>query len=139
MTHIDVVRVACDDAGKQFRNAVAGITPTGWNTKANDQGMTVAEMVGHCCECYVAFEKDLRGEAHEWGTFMTDMSSPETTMALWNELRDKAVNAALVDGSDKAVRAALGYGALHDAYHVGQIVLARLSAEPDWNSYSIYD
>ncbi|MBW7928889.1 MAG: hypothetical protein H3C58_12580 [Fimbriimonadaceae bacterium] len=53
-------------------------------------------------------------------------------IAEMSALRNRAIAVA-----DEKI--AVEYIAVHDAYHVGQLVTLRLSVEPDWNYYSIYD
>ena len=99
--------------------------------------MSPRELVEHLCECAVAFNKSAVGEKHEWGTFSVDDKSPANLRAELKRLRAEAV--AEVNGEDEVLKEAFSFLSSHDAYHVGQLCSCRLSLDPNWNAYAIYE
>lgn len=127
---------------KDARQQVAACyqdAPDGFaDVRITPEAMTPAQMIGHLNECYIAVEKEAKGERHEWGTYDAGGKSLAELVAEW-EARHAEVTAKAEGGvSLEVAKAILSFVILHNAYHVGQLVLARLQVQPDWNVYAIY-
>lgn len=134
----DVLRKALDDAGFQLRKVFESLPAAAWTDRACDDSMSGLETAEHLCEVYVAAKKAAIGESHEWGTYHSESPDGPTMLADMEKLRAEAVEACLDLDDVQATDIGLGYLALHDAYHVGQMASLRLKADPEWNAYSIY-
>lgn len=126
-----------DKTLRQFLAAVEGFPAAAAEAKLTEQGMTAREMALHMAECRAAIVAGVEGRDHEWGSFQP--AEGETAEAGLKRLHDeaKAAAAAAVD-AEAAAKMVMDFGTMHDAYHVGQIVLLRLQHEPEWDSYAIY-
>ncbi|MBV6459766.1 MAG: hypothetical protein HONBIEJF_02919 [Fimbriimonadaceae bacterium] len=134
----DVLRKAIDDAGFQLSQVFDSLPPGAWTGRTSDDAMTGLETVEHLSEVYIAAKKAANGETHEWGTYHSESPDGPTMLADMHKLRSEAVEACLELDDTQAVDIGLGFLALHDAYHVGQMASLRLKVDPDWNAYSIY-
>jgi uncharacterized damage-inducible protein DinB len=101
--------------------------------------MTVGETIAHLAECAEAFLKSTRGESHDWGSYTPPDSSPAGLLTTLQGLRASARDLIAKSTDSAVLKAAVEYLCLHDAYHVGQICALRLSRDPDWNAYAIYE
>lgn len=127
-----------DDAGFQLGKVFEDFPSAAWTGRVSKESHSGLEVVEHLCEVYVAAKKAAAGEPHEWGTYHSESPDGQTMLSDLKKLRSTAVDACLELDDEQAADLCLGYIALHDAYHVGQLVTLRLSVEPDWNAHSIY-
>jgi hypothetical protein len=133
-----LLKTTLDAAGMQVEKVLDGMPETSMDARLTAEGMTPRQILQHLTECYVAFKAEASGGSHEWGTYA---SADQSTVALfsdWKRLRSEAADLALGSADPKLQEKAMDFMALHDAYHVGQLCLIRLQAQPDWNIYSIY-
>lgn len=100
--------------------------------------MTPRDILEHLCEAYVALLAYTKGEKHEWGSYAIADKSTDSVLATYRECRKNAVDAIMAKDDETSVKHAYDFIVGHDNYHVGQLVLSRRQAEPDWNSYAIY-
>ena len=121
----------------QVKKALAGLTD--FESRVNEHAFNAAETLEHLTECYVAFEESCRGEEHQWGSYSAADKSPEGLVNAYDAGYAKAV--ALVTGSEdeNVLKHAADYIYLHESYHVGQLCTLRLTLDPEWNFYSIYE
>ncbi|MCW5944074.1 MAG: DinB family protein [Fimbriimonadaceae bacterium] len=133
-----LVQYLTDSAGGQLSQVLANLDETQWDAKL-EGAMSPREVVIHCSECYAAGLASLRGESHEWGTYSPVPGGPAELLAEMKRLRSALVDGALEAGTDAALKSIVDYVALHDAYHVGQLVTLRSQLDPAWNVYSIYE
>ena len=127
-----------DDAGYQLDKCFDGISEEALNLKVCTSAMTPKEICVHLGDVYSAFVKMQAGEKHEWGSFKLN---DDTWPAAWLEvksLRNSASAAAKNVEGDDGQKMVNAYILGHDYYHVGQICLARVQTEPDFDPYSIY-
>ena len=89
-----------------------------------------------CVCCQAALDVAEKG-SHAWGTFEVNEPDLVKLIELWRSMRASALVACLQD-DDHRLTAAIDYIALHEEYHVGQLCLMRLRAEPGWDGESIY-
>lgn len=138
MTARDLIEFELNGVGRQIEACLAGMDEAAMDTKCSPVGMTPREMIEHLGEAYQAFVTTSRGEKHEWGSYRVADKSTENLKRVVFGLRAEAVAIAAERDDEKSLHAAYEYIVGHDNYHVGQLVLARLQVEPDWDSYSIY-
>ncbi len=127
-----------EEAGYQLEKVLEGADESTLDLKVTAEAMSPREMVEHLCECYTATLKTAAGEAHEWGTYSAPDMTTGPLMEEFKSLRASAAAAVLALDDDKAAELGSAFVVGHDFYHVGQLVLARLKADANWNSYSIY-
>jgi hypothetical protein len=137
MTAIELLRYEMDHVGKQIDICLDGMSEAAFSTKCAPNGMTPAQVVEHLADAYEAYLVTVRGEKYEFGSFVIEPKTPENLRRSWANQRAKAVAVAMA-GDDKGMTEAYDYIVGHDNYHVGQLVLSRLQAEPEWDSYAIY-
>lgn len=133
-----LLKAQIDYTGFQLATVIEGIPVDRWDDRVSPDAMSVREVLAHLSEAYSAFAKHAAGQSHEWGTYQPTARTPEElleeTMAL---RRTAAALATEVDVLNELVLAS-NYIALHDSYHIGQLVTLRLKIEPEWNSYALY-
>lgn len=127
-----------DDSGHQIKKVLEGLDGDQWDAKEREDLMSPRDVVGHLTECYIAADKSLNGQEHEWGSYIPADDEPERLFETMMAERNKASEAILAKPDEKAVKAATAYIILHDAYHVGQLAALRIKITPDWDVYSIY-
>lgn len=137
MTVAELVAYEVDNTGFQLRQTLAGFPEAAMDTKLCPTGMTAKDMVEHLCEAYEAVLAEVAGKQHEWGSYSIPDKSWANIMSTFEATRQKAGQAVTSD-DEKLAKLAHDYMVAHDAYHVGQLVLMRLEAEPDWNFLAIY-
>lgn len=131
---IKQIRASAD----MFDRSIAGLSPAEFDQRVNEHTMSAREMVAHLTECCLAVQEGLAGQAHQWGSYSAGDRTPEELLAELAAERQKAWDQLAAAEGDKPLEMGMDYLALHDAYHVGQMVTLRLTLDPSWNSYSIY-
>lgn len=126
-----------EDSGNQLFKSLDGLTGDGWG-RSNGGSMTPKEMLVHMTDCCQAFLAARDGKEYDWGSYQATSTDPDQLLATLKADRAKCIEALQTWNDDKALQAAMGYLALHEAYHVGQICLIRLAIDPEWPPYSIY-
>jgi uncharacterized damage-inducible protein DinB len=134
----DVLKAALDATGNHLSKCLDGLPETAMDARAAPDGMTAREILEHLCECYDAYSVISEGKEYAWGSYKAPSHQTAALLENWRESRDKAVAKGLASKEPKAREDAVHYIAIHDAYHVGQLCLIRLAAEPGWDAYSIY-
>lgn len=138
MTGKELLQYQLEQVGKQLDACLDGISDTAFNTKCAPNGMAPGEILEHLCEAYQAFVAHTTGEKHSWGTFSIHDKCADNLKKVFHEMRAAAVAAALAGEDEDRQKGAYDYIIGHDNYHVGQLVLARLQVEFDWDSNAIY-
>lgn len=139
MTGKELLQYQLNTVGHQINKCIEGLDESQVDAKANEQSMSAKETLIHLTECYLASQAALRGEDYAWGSYQAPDSSWAAVLGAFQSTRGNTVHQVIESTSDKALRIGTDYMALHDAYHVGQMVTLRLTLTPDWNSYSIYE
>ena len=134
----DALNYQLETSAQQVDKVLEGLAEDKWGAKLRDESMSPAEVVAHLTECYIAAQKELKGEPHEWGSYVPADDSPNALVAAMRAERKKACDAITAKSDEESVKAATQYIVLHDAYHVGQLATLRLSVDPSWDAYSIY-
>ena len=139
MTSKELALSTINSAGIQLNKVLENLPDSSADLQVTPQAMTPKRMIGHFCECYVAYDKLTKGEEHEWGTYTAPDLPMNELVTHMKGLRANAV--ALVEAGDgtKHLHEALEYIAVHDSYHIGQLALLRMQSEPEWNPYSLYE
>ncbi|MBI1757509.1 MAG: hypothetical protein HY248_00540 [Fimbriimonas ginsengisoli] len=137
MNATELVRYGLDNVGHHLSMTFEGIDERGMDARVAPVGKTAREIVAHLCECYRAALDVCRTGKHEWGSFRIEETSWPKLISLWTQMREEAVAECLA-GDEGRLKVAVDYVMLHDEYHVGQMCLIRLQADPNWDSDSIY-
>ena len=135
---MDPLDAALESSGLHFAKALDGMPEEGIDRKLTPDGMSPREMLEHLCECYLAYLDLAEGRKHDWGSYRAPEKATGPLTSTWKDLRTRAVGVALASKDPEVRENAIHYIALHDEYHVGQLCLIRLLAEPGWNADSIY-
>lgn len=136
MTVAEFSRYTLDQSGRQVEACFDGMTAEDLASRLTDDAMTPLEIAEHLAEVYQAFITLTEGGKHEWGSFKIEPKTPERILGEMRRLREKAL--ASIGDRDELIRSGFDYLTAHDAYHVGQLVLARLKAHPDWDDQAVY-
>lgn len=139
MTALEVQVHAISDAGNQLEKVVEGLPDDQWTAQVNEQAMSALESFAHMAGCYDMFSSEAQGVKKEWGEYAVEDMTPSGVMKAWKEERARALAALEADPSDDNLKKATMYITLHDAYHVGQLCTLRLTLDPEWNAYAIYE
>lgn len=139
MTAHELLQTQMKDVGIQLGNAFKGITDDGIDDKPVEGAMSPREQVAHLAECYIAVVTQLGGGKHEWGTYTPKATSWGPLVEEMQGLRAKAVAGILASDSDDALKTGSAFVVGHDNYHIGQLCMCRMDAEPSWDAYSIYE
>lgn len=115
-----------------------GLPESAWDERLAETSMSPREMLVHLCEVYTAFQVIAHGGKYEWGSYVPPTTEPLGLLEAMRKLRTASHGLAMSSSDDMLRRNAVDYLALHDAYHVGQMVEFRMRFTPDWDTYSIY-
>ncbi len=135
----DTLRMALEYSGYQLFGVIEGFPETAMDVSLTPSGMTPRQTLEHLCDVYASYIALAEGTPYEYGSFRAPDTSTPALVALVKSMRDQAVQKALGASEGKPLSAGIDYIALHDAYHVGQLALMRMSADPTWDPYSIYN
>ena len=138
MTAVELLKDQLDDAGYQISKVLEGMPEQGLDHKVTPASMTPREQVAHLCEAYEAFRINSAGGKYEWGTYKLSASDMASLTTEFSKQRAGAVDQALGNPTDENIKHAHEFIIGHDYYHVGQMCLARIAVQPDWNPYAIY-
>ena len=138
MAYHPIVTAALNATEFQVTHAFAGLSGDQWDFKLTPASMTPAQMIAHLAECCVAAKEAIDGHPHEWGTYDASGMTPAEVMTDWKTRRDAIVEVIKGIENETLLVEVLDFVPLHEAYHVGQMVLVQLALNPDWNAYSIY-
>jgi len=138
MNATEFLKHQLEDGLFQLEKCVEGLDEKGFDTRPAPNAMSPREIVEHLCECYVAFIASAEGREHSWGTYSIEDKSSANLMKTFRELRAQAAAMATDKSHGETLKHAHAYIVAHDNYHVGQLALARLTENPEWNPYSIY-
>jgi hypothetical protein len=138
MTALELLGYECDQTRDQIHRCLEGMDEKAMDTPCTEGGMTPREMLEHMCEAYQALITTQAGGKHDWGSYSIADKSTANIRKTFDDLRAKAVETVLADGSDDQMKHGYDFIVGHDNYHVAQLVHSRLKAQPDWNSYAIY-
>lgn len=131
------MQYALKASGDQVERTLNGMPDGAFSQKLSEGAMTPLEMLEHMTEAYVACQKKCGGQEHEWGSYTAPDRSREALLGTWKSERAKAAE-AIQNAPAEHQWMGIEFLALHDAYHVGQLCLLRIQAQPDWDPYSIY-
>ncbi len=137
MTTKDFLKMQLDDSGHQVDAVFAGLPEDQWDARVVAEAMSPRETAEHLAECYIALQDEAQGRKHDWGSYSAPDKSGEALIANLKAERAKAEELALASDDPGVWAMASSFVALHDAYHVGQMVTLRLTLG-DFNPYSIY-
>ncbi|HVT14154.1 MAG TPA: hypothetical protein VHE55_17970 [Fimbriimonadaceae bacterium] len=138
MTGKELLQYEIEQVGKQIDACLDGMSDAAFHSPCAPNGMTPCQILEHLSEAYVAFAAVSKGEKHSWGSFSVHDKSKENLEKVFRECRDAASKAALAGEDDETQKHAYDYIIGHDNYHVGQLVLGRMSVELSWNGEAIY-
>lgn len=137
MTALDLIAFEADNVGYQLEQVFANLPAPLRDDRLVESAMSPNETLEHLTECYQAAIEASKGKEYEWGIFKMEEQDWDARFAAWRKARADALQALLHDDQEK-LKACSSYITSHDAYHVGQIALFRISRDSDWDSYSIY-
>lgn len=137
MTAHELLRYQLDDAGYQITQVMSGFPEIAMDVVPVGFSLSPRQTVMHLTEAYMALLAEIAGKQHEWGSYDPEDKSTEAILADFVGKRAEVVEGVL-NGSENLLVKAHMYIVGHDYYHVGQLCLARLSAESEWDFFSIY-
>ncbi len=138
MTAQELIQYQIQTGHRQVRNSVKGLDDAALQNKLTLGSMSIASMLEHLCECRVAFIAESSGEKHNWGNYSAPDSSAAGLLGELSRLTEHVIGLVQADPSDENMHHATDFVALHDAYHVGQICACRMTFDPEFDPYSIY-
>lgn len=138
MDAIEFALATLEKSRYQVEKVFEGLPEPLREVRLTEKAMTPSETVFHLCEVAHAFPIMARGEKYEWGSFRPSVEGFEAGLGLMRELRDRAVEGVRASGDPAQALLAMEFFALHEAYHVGQLVQLRATHQPDWDPYCIY-
>jgi hypothetical protein len=138
MTAAELLKDQLDDSGFQLSKVLEGMSEKCLDHKITTEAMTPREQVAHLCEAYEAFRVNSAGGKYEWGSYVAPSQDMAALKTEFEKKRGEAVAQAENNPTPETMKSACDFIVGHDFYHVGQMCLARLAIEPEWNCYSIY-
>ncbi len=132
MSDTTLLQYLLKTTSNQVLQTFNGLSEAHFDTKLVPHAMSPRETLEHLCDCYQNAIATSEGREPAWGAYKLVATTQADAIAEMSTLRNRAISVA-----DEKI--AVEYIAVHDAYHVGQLVTLRLSVEPDWNYYSVYD
>jgi uncharacterized damage-inducible protein DinB len=137
MTARELLAYQIDHVGNQLRKTFEGLDGDHRDHRILPQAMTPREILAHLCEVYHACIEEAEGRRYEWGSWKTEDNSWENVKKEFFRMRELAMG-AVVRAGDGFARKGYSFIVDHDAYHVGQMSLIRMSVDPAWDPYSLY-
>ncbi len=138
MTPYTLVLASVETAGKTLQKILIDFPSDMANEKAHESMFTTHEAVNHLTECYFAFEAHLKGEEHQWGSFVSTATTFSDAVSELIQKRDHATKLLTQESDEATLTSALDYLVSHDWYHIGQLATNRQVFVPGWNSYALY-
>lgn len=135
----DILQKTLAYSGYQLFGVLDGFPESAMDQKILPSAMTPRETLEHLCDVYASYIALTEGKPYKHGSFHAPDPSTPALVALLRSMREQAVQKALNATHGKPLSAGVDYIALHDAYHIGQLALMRMTADPTWDPYSIYN
>lgn len=129
---------AMEASGRQIEKAFEGLDEADYDKRLCESAMTPREVLEHLGECYANALPFADGLEPDWGSYSVEDKSTANLWRVFRETRQAAVEKALSLEGPRLFEVAMGFIALHDAYHVGQLCQLRRHLNPGWDPYSIY-
>lgn len=130
---------AIESSGRQIEKAYEGLAEADYDKRLCESALTPREVLEHYCECYDSAITSANGLEPDWGSYHIDDKSMANLWKTFAETRQAAIQKVLGLDGPKLFEIGMGFIALHDAYHVGQVCQLRLHLDPSWNAYAIYE
>ena len=138
MTTQEFLQVQLKDVGNQVQAVFRDLPADKWDEQATPQSMSARDTLHHLAECCQAFLTSAEGGEHNWGAWSVEDTSSSNLMSVYTDLRDKCIATVGSTNDPVVLKHASDFLALHEAYHVGQMVTLRLIINSDFDPYSIY-
>jgi uncharacterized damage-inducible protein DinB len=138
MTGSDVMTHLLEGVTRQLKACFAEISDEELDFAWRPEAMTARQMAVHLTEVYMAVLAKAAGTEFEWGSYQPPSMESEALLSEMWAKRDAAIQAFPVKDDPAAVEVLSDYVIGHDYYHVGQLVIARLSAGKGFDAYAIY-
>ena len=135
MSTQEILEYQVANIGFQLDKVFEGLHESLLDHKIVPAAMSARETLTHLPECYIAALEHAAGKNHEWGSYRTEAKSLEDLLGELRARRAEAVTALLATADAKTIH---DYIVGHDAYHIGQMALLRLSTDSAWDPYSLY-
>ena len=116
-----------------------GLNESSIDFKPTPRAMSIRDHVAHLTECHFACEEYLRGEDHEWGSYVPPNPEFKAIVSRYFETRTHAIELLINSESEKALEMLSDFIVLHEPYHIGQMSLNRQGNETEWDSFSLYE
>src|SRR5690242_7517257 len=104
MTAKELLQFQMEQVGKQIEVCLDGLSDAGYAAKCSPIGMSPAEVLEHLCDAYEAYLTHSRGEKYEFGSFVVEPKTQGNLRKVWKDQRAKAVQVALSNEDDKALK-----------------------------------
>jgi hypothetical protein len=137
MTIRDLLVAQMDESGYQLNACFEGMTAEQIDSNPVPNAFSPRECLEHLLEVCTAVQAMSEGKQHEWGTYVAPKLGALELLEHFRTERTKAVETAITS-IDTNHNLASDYIVGHEFYHVGQMVTARLTLDPNWPPYSIY-
>lgn len=126
------------ESGNALNRVIDGFPEAAWGNNLTPKSKTAAEIIGHLTWVYAAYIALLETGKAAWDRYDPSGKSPEELVAELRETRRYAMEEA--NGSEMPLihRGALEYIVMHEMYHLGQLVLIRAEAQPDWDAEAVF-
>jgi hypothetical protein len=137
MTVAQFLECQLNEVGSMLAAVLEDIPERIVDSKVSKCSMSIRSQVLHLCEAYAAVVVVADGGKFQWGVSQFPQTSWEGIKDELFRRRATAVERVL-DGTDKAAHIGAEYLGSHDNYHIGQMVTARWTFQPEWDPYTIY-
>lgn len=139
MTANELLVSLVNEVGAQLEKALDGFTDEHFEYKALPTMFSVKETLIHLTECYVATVTMLKGEKYEWGSYQPEATDHDSVLAAFRSHRASVVESLAGLDQEEGLKSVASFVVGHDNYHVGQLVVMRMSLGSNWDPYSIYN
>jgi hypothetical protein len=123
---------------RQLRGVTDAMPAALQDLRLTASSLSPRQTLEHLCEVYQATLTESKGGKHEWGSFAVLNTEWQSLVETLWVMRRAATDAVTIDEDEKRIRSGHDYIVSHDAYHVGQLALIRMSGDSLWDPYSIY-
>ncbi len=135
----DLIIASIEKGAFQLEQVLKDLPEEAWARRVVPTAMTPFETVEHLVHCYGAFLATSSDEAFDWSVpFKLASTQLHEAMLDLERIRQEAINRVRTSPEEKVLGLALDYMIQHDSYHIGQLALFRMSIDPNWDPYSLY-
>ena len=114
----------------QIEKVLEGLPESLYEAKLSPEAMSPRLTLAHFLEIFEAISKQLQGETHKWGSYLSNHKDYRSLLKQYTSERALSIAAAIEGGKDENLTVLFNY--------IGQLCLLRMEQDPSFDPVSIY-